>query len=333
MANSTLTRDAGCHNWTGNGIRLAAARGVESGSAKVLKGNAMSRFVPRVVVNVLIGLGCCAAANAAEPVVLESVLVTFVDDIEVPARQTAVLEKLLVREGDRVTAGQMLAQLDAAKLELACDRARHELQRARLEAANDAEVRYALKAAEVAKAELQRANESVQKFRDSVSKSEVERLRLELARAEAGIEKAEHERKIAEAGARIKETEVKEAEVELARTRIAAPFDGLVLEVQRDVGEWVAPGETVVRLVRIDRLRAEGFLGLRELRRVRVGAEALLSVNSDGGQRSEHRGRLSFVSPQADPVTGQFRVRAEFENAESLLRPGLEARMSIQSMD
>jgi multidrug efflux pump subunit AcrA (membrane-fusion protein) len=274
----------------------------------------------------------CELLRAAEPVVLDSVLLTLVDDIEVPARQTAVLEKLLVREGDRVARGQLLAELDAAKLQLARERAKYELAKAQLEAANEADLNYARKACEVAKTELGRANESVLKFPDSVAKSEIERLRLEVARAEAGIQKAEHQQKIAEVGARIKATELQEVEQDLERTRIAAPFDGLVLEVQRDAGEWVAPGETVIRLVRIDRLQAEGFVGLRELQQLRTGAEVLLSV-SLSGERSEYRGRLTFVSPQADPVSSQFRIRAEFENPESRLRPGLEGKMTIQPSD
>jgi multidrug resistance efflux pump len=288
-------------------------------------------IVGTVLFLVVLVSGGRSSVFGAEPIVLDSVLVTLIDDVAVPARQTAVLEQLLVREGDRVRKGDLLLQLDATKLALAVEHARHEFEQAQLEAANEADVTFALKALEVAKTEYERANESVQKFRDSVSKTEIERLRLEVARAEAGLEQAQHKRKVNEVGARIKATEIKQAEEELQRAQVRAPFDGLVLEVNHDAGEWVEPGETVIRLVRIDRLRAEGFLKLREVQQVQAGLPVVLSTNVPGDARREHRGRLTFVSPQAEPVGGLFRIKAEFENVDAALRPGLEGTMAIET--
>ena len=44
------------------------------------------------------------------------------------------------------------------------------------------------------------------------------------------------------------------------RRKIFAELSGIVVEVNRHPGEWVEPSETVFRLLRMDRLRAEGFL-------------------------------------------------------------------------
>lgn len=270
-------------------------------------------------------------AFAAEPVVLDSVLLTFISDVEAPAPREGLLARVQVHEGDYVAKGQLLAQLDARRLELARERAAQEYERARLEAEDDAEVRFAQKAHEVARAELERAERSIEKFRDSVSKSEIERLQLEVARTDAGLQRARHERKLAEVAARIKATELREAEHDLALTRVEAPFDGQVLEVKRDAGEWVEPGQTITRLVRIDRLRAEGFLDAADLGRVRAGGAARLSVRLPGGRSISAPGKLTFVSPQLDPVNGQFRVWAEFDNPQGALRPGLEARLEIDA--
>jgi multidrug efflux pump subunit AcrA (membrane-fusion protein) len=72
-------------------------------------------------------------------------------------------------------------------------------------------------------------------------------------------------------------------------------------------------------------------LKLREVQQVQAGLPVVLSTNVPGDARREHRGRLTFVSPQAEPVGGLFRIKAEFENVDAALRPGLEGTMAIET--
>jgi multidrug efflux pump subunit AcrA (membrane-fusion protein) len=99
--------------------------------------------------------------------------------------------------------------------------------------------------------------------------------------------------------------------------------------VHRRAGEWVAPGETLVRIVRIDRLRAEGFIDAALAEVDLVGAEARLAITSAGGEKRVFAGVVVFVSPEIDPVNGQVKIWAEIENRSLALRPGLRGELTV----
>jgi multidrug efflux pump subunit AcrA (membrane-fusion protein) len=86
----------------------------------------------------------------------------------------------------------------------------------------------------------------------------------------------------------------------------------------------------VLRLVRDDRLRATGFVRLEQLMWPLESQPATLLVDLTGPAPSSFTGRVTFVSPEANPINRQVRVIAEFENADGRLRAGLPAKMSIQ---
>jgi multidrug resistance efflux pump len=125
--------------------------------------------------------------------------------------------------------------------------------------------------------------------------------------------------------------EIRVAERAIERHRIVAPIDGVVAEVRRQPGEWLEPGETVLRLVRDDRLRAEGFIHVRQLTPAVLGAAAELEVMLPGRGVVSFPAQVTFVSPEANPINGQVRIWAEVDNADHLLRAGLPARLLIRA--
>ncbi len=96
----------------------------------------------------------------------------------------------------------------------------------------------------------------------------------------------------------------------------------------RHQGEWVEPGQTIARILRLDRLRAEGLVGGNEVSGDMQGRKATLTVDIDG-HPMEFTGTVTFVSPEVDPVNGQVRIWAEVENPQFKLRPGLHGSMII----
>ncbi|HEY1068118.1 MAG TPA: HlyD family efflux transporter periplasmic adaptor subunit, partial [Pirellulales bacterium] len=98
-------------------------------------------------------------------------------------------------------------------------------------------------------------------------------------------------------------------------------------------GEWVNPGDPVVRILRIDRLRVEALLNARDFGPEIAGSLVTLDVTMPGGKREQFPGKLVFVHPEIEPVTGNFRVWAEVENRQLMLRPGLIANMTIHLSD
>ncbi|MGC3967454.1 MAG: HlyD family secretion protein [Pirellulales bacterium] len=99
-------------------------------------------------------------------------------------------------------------------------------------------------------------------------------------------------------------------------------------------GEWVEPGKPVVRLVRLDRLRVEGFVRYDQQSPGSLhGKTVRAEIASAGGVRHSFSGRVTFVSPIVQPG-GEYRIWAEVENRREnehwLLRPGLEAELTIE---
>jgi macrolide-specific efflux system membrane fusion protein len=258
------------------------------------------------------------------------VLIKLIEQVEVPARQAGVLQSVSVREGQMVESGDALAQIDDADARFAKRKAELELAGARKLAESDVKVRYARKSAEVAESELRRALESEKRLADSVSASELDQLRLIAEKTALEIEQAELEMQLARTSRELKENDVATAEHAIRQRKITAPLAGFVAEINRRQGEWVQPGQTILRILRLDRLRAEGLVDARQLRG-EVGSLSVRLTVRIGDEPVEYAGKIVFVSPEVDPVSGQVRVWAEIDNRDLQLRPGLQGSMVIGS--
>jgi macrolide-specific efflux system membrane fusion protein len=270
-----------------------------------------------------------ASASRAAEVRMQSVLLTLIEDVDVPAREAGVLATVAVHEGQTVQPGELLVNLEDMEARLARDRAQLELNIAQMDARNDLKVRFAGKSLDVARAELRRANESVEKYRKSISESELDTLRLNVTGAELEVEQAQKNLAIAAVNGQLKDNELAVAAHKLQQCRITAPIAGMVVQIKRHRGEWLEPGQSVMRLVRLDRLRAEGFVQARELAENITGRPVTLTVDLPGKPGAEFSGKLAFVSPEINAVNGQVRVWAEIENAGFELRPGNQGTMVI----
>jgi RND family efflux transporter MFP subunit len=292
-------------------------------------------FERRVALLIWAGLAMSSAAPGAEgpnqtgSVHVPNVLISVIDAVEVPARETGVLLELNAREGDPVESGRVLGRVDDDEARLLADRARTDAAIAREKADNDVRIRLAEKALGVAKAELTRAEESNAKYANTVSKTEIDRLRLKRDEAELAIEQATHEQKIAALTADQKQQELELTELAVRRRQIVAPTAGRIVELPRKPGEWVQPGETVVRIVSTSRVRAEAFLDVAAMPDDPTGCEVRVRLALPGRETRELPGRIVFVDPQINAVNGQYRVWAEVENPDGVLRPGHRASMVI----
>jgi macrolide-specific efflux system membrane fusion protein len=110
---------------------------------------------------------------------------------------------------------------------------------------------------------------------------------------------------------------------------LVAPISGIVISVQRHLGESVEVGQVVARLIGMDTLRAEGFLNVDKVAPDLSGRKVELTVRLPGLEGQRFPGTLVFINPEVDPVNGQIRFWAEIENRDHRLRPGLSGAMKI----
>lgn len=277
-----------------------------------------------------------AALTWAEPdkstasLKIESVLVTLIEQVEVPAQEAGVLAGLAVKEGQFVTEGMLLGQVDDSEAQIALQRARIEFENAKKQASNDIRVRYAKKSADVAAADLKRATDARERFEKSVSEAELDRLKLAVQKAALEIEQATHDFEIAQYTKQVNENQLELAERNVSRRKLVSPIAGMVVQVNKHRGEWVEPGKNVLRILRVDPLRAEGFVKADDIKDDLKGRKTMLVATLPGRDKVEFEGKIVFVSPEINPVNGQVRVWAEIENRDLLLRPGMRATLLVE---
>lgn len=268
-------------------------------------------------------------AEGPSPIELEMVQVTVIEQIQVPAREKGTLAELNVREGDVVQKGLLVGSLDAKQAGIELRKAKAELDKAREESQNNVNKLFAEASLKVADAEYRRAKEVIEKFANAISKTEMERLELTVKKSALQIEQSDRDLRVAAISTQLGEIAVDAAKELVERHSIESPLGGMVVQLHKRPGEWVNPGDPVVRILRLDRLRVEGFVEARQHGLELKGRAVTLVADLPGAAKKEFKGQVVFVSPEVEAVTGQFRVWAEVENADFALRPGVQGRLTI----
>ena len=276
--------------------------------------------------------GAAPTSAAAEVITIDSALLQLIEQVDVPARASGVLSSVDVHEGDIINAGTKLAQLDTKSVTLHYQRASIELQLSVEKASNQVAIRSAERAIQFARSENDRMRRVAEGLPGSVSESVLEEARFKLDQAKLDLEQAQHELRVNQISEKLKKHALVLGQHELELREIVAPVNGVVVEVVRHPGEWVEPGEKVIRIVRIDRLRAEGLLHIRHVTPELKGSTATVTVAVPGQSEMQSTGQIVFVSPEVNPVNGLVRISVEFDNPKNFLRPGLRARITIGSV-
>ena len=299
------------------------------------------RYLVAPAVAVLTTLAAAAelkTSDTSDPPVTAGVrlshcLVSLIDDIEVPAEKPGVLTSLSAREGSYLEAQALIAAIDEEQAVLQHETAQAEAEAARAKADNPLEIEYAVATHRTAEAEYKISLNANLKQPNSVSAVELERLRLAMEQARIKIGVTEFERGLKEIEARGFDAKSRLTAAEVRQRQVLAPLAGEIVEVFYRPGEWVEPGKPIVRLVRLDRLRVEGFVKFSDhAPGVIHGRTVRAMVDTAGGKRETFSGRITFVSPLVQSG-GEYRIWAEVDNRRVgehwLLRPGLEAELTI----
>ena len=259
--------------------------------------------------------------------------VTLIEESEVSAQEAGVLVALEAKEGMQVEAGTFLARVNDSKAQMAKLVAQAELDTAIEQATNDINVRFAIASEEVAEQELRINLEANKLHPNSKPVTEIQRLKLQHRRSELQIEQSDLELRVAKLTAKAKEAQVSAADDDIFRRQITAPISGEIQDVGPHLGEWVNPGDVVVRIVRLDRLRVEGAVHSNQFSQGEIiGRPVDVHVELARGRFETFNGKIVYVDPLVQ-ANGEYRVYAEVENRQQegqwLLHPGARAEMTI----
>ena len=115
------------------------------------------------------------------------------------------------------------------------------------------------------------------------------------------------------------------AQLDLANTRVRAPFDGVLEQRMVEAGDYVQVGTQIAEFLDLDPIKVVGFVAEQRIGQVETGQEGR-AILPNG---AEHRGEISFVSRTADPSTRTFRVEMTVDNPDLKIADGLTARMVL----
>ena len=234
--------------------------------------------------------------------------------VEVRARVEGYLEKMFFEEGTHIDKGQTLFIIDRKVYKALAEKARAQLNKAR--------------------ANAQKAERDLARIKPLYEQNAASQ--LDLDNAEAAYESAKAEESVAAA-------DLTQAELVLSYTTVTSPISGYVSERSADIGTLVGPGgksllATVVKsdTVLVDfSMTALDYLNSKN-RDVNIGQksesrqwEPYVTVTLADGSEYPFKGLVDFASPQVDPTTGTFSVRAEMPNPDHVLLPGEFTRVKV----
>lgn len=114
---------------------------------------------------------------------------------------------------------------------------------------------------------------------------------------------------------------VNEAEAQLSKKVIRAPFDGTLGIRMVDQGEYIATGTPIVEVNMLDPIYVDYTLSEKDLPKVATGYPVVATVAAVPEQTFE--GKVSAINTSVNPETRTVRIRATLDNPENQLRPGM----------
>lgn len=258
---------------------------------------------------------------------------------KIAARIMGTLREVRARTGEVVAPGQTLAVIDDRDLTAQLHRAEAGLEASQraLEEVTQAQ-REAQAALEGAEASRQYAADTLSRYRQlfqekSVSPHEFEGVRAKARGAEAQVEQARARlhslaarREQAKAGIAQARAGTAAARVALGYATIRAPFRGVVVEKNAEVGDMAAPGRPLFVLEELGHHRLEVGVGETDLTAVRRGQSVTVRIDALGERKLS--GRVSEIVPAADPASRTFTVKIDLPPLPAL-HSGLYGRASF----
>jgi HlyD family secretion protein len=231
--------------------------------------------------------------------------------VEVKSRVAGELRRITVETGDSIGQGELIAEIDPRDVRNAFEQSEADVEVARAEVSTAAAQRK--RAESLAKAGV-------------VSTQDLENAQLAETNARAQLLKAE--------------TNFRLAREKTGDVTIRSPINGTVIEKTVEQGQIIASasgnvsgGTTLVKLADLGTVRARALVDEVDIGRLRPGQPAAVTVEAYPGRT--FRGTVTKIEPQAvvEQNVTMFPVLIELRNPEGLLRPGMNAEVSIDIAD
>ncbi len=246
--------------------------------------------------------------TASGPIVVEN-------QLDVAALREGVIVEILVQPGDRVHAGQLLAKLDDRQIS------------ADVEAAA-AKVRSIEANLENWKAETKVLQVDLERAQKLWEANVIPKEDLEHAKYKEEADEYEVQRE-SESLNNARDV-LKSLELEKEKTRITAPFDGLIARRYVRVGQKVSIGDRLLWVTAMGPLEVKFTLPEQFLSKVHEG-EQVAVTSADIPSQVQYMAKITQVSPVIDPSSGTIEVLGQVVGSAPQLKPGMMVTIRIDN--
>ena len=254
-------------------------------------------------------------AEAAETGITVSGPIIVEHQVDVTAQRDGIVQKVFFDAPARVKSGALLAKLDDRQIAASLEAARAKTR------SIEADLKNWQAEAEVLKADYGRQ----QRLWDLGLTSQEQ---LEHAKYKAESDQWDI-RRVTETLNTARQEE-RALELELEKTKIAAPFDGLIARRYVREGQSVAKGDRLFWVTAEAPLLMRFTLPERAFGRVKQGQ--MVEVASVDAAAEKHKARVKEISPVVDPSSGTFEVLVELVGERGSLRPGMTANVHLENL-
>lgn len=276
---------------------------------------------------ILVFLAFTMAASAAAKDVLGTGTLEARVRTAVSARIQERLAEVLADQGDKVNKGQLLAKLDDAEL-----RRQVAIAEASLAATQQTAQRVA---ADLARSEAVLVQARLDEKRlkgllasSAVSQTDADKAAEALKVAEADLKRSNAAIAEAQGLVLVAEKTLLHRQEQLAFTQITAPYDGLIIRRDREPGEMLVPGATLMELISLDELWIRAWVDETEMPKLAPGQKARVVFRSE--PQKTYPGAVSRLGREMDRETREFLVDVRVEQLPVNWAVGQRAEVYIQ---
>ena len=173
----------------------------------------------------------------------------------------------------------------------------------------------------------------------------IQKADLDAAKAQAVLDKTSLERAVelqkrrvgsdvnvdsARAAAEASQSKVASLQAALNQKQLKAPFDGTVGISRIDLGQYIAPGTTVVTLQDLETMRVDFTVPEQQFANLKIGQAVRLGTGGEASDELPFTGTIRGIDPKIDPASRLVTVRAELANPEGKLTPGQFVQVRVE---
>jgi membrane fusion protein, multidrug efflux system len=257
------------------------------------------------------------APSAQEREFLASGPIIVENQVDVAAQRDGVIAKLLIDADTRVKKGRLLAALDDRQISADLEAARAKTRSTENDLKNwEAE-------AKVLDVDSQRAQKMWEA--EIISKEQYEHAKYKAESDQWDV------KRVAELLTNARDVE-HSLELELEKTRITAPFDGVVARRYIRIGQSVTRGDRLFWVTAVAPLRIRVTLPEKFLGHIKTGTMVEITPAEESSSDRRYRAKVIEVSPVVDPSSDTIEILAELSGDTSGLRPGMRADVHFPNL-